>query len=98
MTPPSDGLLPLYISCDLAVRRRIARHLFFVLLAVAGYVVTVDAFLIEPYRIEVTYSSVQAPLYRPLKIAHLSDLHSSGWVGVSCNCLRYSTPNNRTSL
>src|ERR1700730_13295463 len=54
------------------------RQFFFVLLAVAGFAVAVDAFLVEPYRIEVTYSSVQAPLIQPLKIAHLSDLHSSG--------------------
>ena len=48
------------------------------LAAVVGLAVAVDGFLIEPYRIEVTHSSVQAPLSRPLKIAHLSDLHTSG--------------------
>jgi hypothetical protein len=46
--------------------------------AVVGLAVAVDGFLIEPYRIEVTHSSVQAPLSRPLKIAHLTDLHTSG--------------------
>lgn len=50
----------------------------FILAAIAGLAVVVDGFLIEPYRIEVTHSSVQAPLTRPLKIAHLSDLHTSG--------------------
>src|ERR1700688_3296564 len=50
----------------------------FILAAVAGLAVAVDSFLVEPYRIEVTHSSVRAPLTRPLKIAHLSDLHTSG--------------------
>ena len=54
------------------------RRFFFVLLAIAGFAVVVDAFFVEPYRIEVTHSSVWAQLIRPLKIAHLSDLHSSG--------------------
>jgi predicted MPP superfamily phosphohydrolase len=54
------------------------RHFFLTLAAVAGLAVAVDGFLIEPYRIEVTHSSVQAPLVHPLKIAHLSDLHTSG--------------------
>ena len=50
----------------------------FVFVMVAGLAVAVDAFFVEPYRIEVTHSSVQAPLAQPLKIAHLSDLHTSG--------------------
>lgn len=54
------------------------RKFLFVFLAVAGLAVAVDGFWIEPYRIEVTHSSVQAPFAQPLKIAHLSDLHSSG--------------------
>jgi uncharacterized protein len=54
------------------------RKFLFLFAAVAGLAVAVDSFLIEPYRIEVTHSSVQAPLARPLKIAHLSDLHTSG--------------------
>jgi predicted MPP superfamily phosphohydrolase len=54
------------------------RKFLFILAAVAGLAVVVDAFLIEPYRIEVTHSSVHAPLTRPLKIAHLTDLHTSG--------------------
>jgi predicted MPP superfamily phosphohydrolase len=47
-------------------------------MVVAGLAVGVDALWVEPYRIEVTHSSVPAPLTRPLKIAHLSDLHTSG--------------------
>lgn len=49
-----------------------------VVVAVAGLAVAIDGFFIEPFRIEVTHSSVQASLTRPLKIAHLSDLHTSG--------------------
>jgi predicted MPP superfamily phosphohydrolase len=54
------------------------RKLVFVIAVFAGLALTVDGFLVEPYRIEVTHSSVQASLTRPLKIAHLSDLHTSG--------------------
>ena len=54
------------------------RQFLFVILAVAGLAVAIDGFLVEPYRIQVTHSSVQAPLAQPLKIAHLSDLHTSG--------------------
>lgn len=57
--------------------RRMRRFLLF-LLTVAGLAVIADAFLVEPYRIQVTHSTVPAPLTRPLKIAHLSDLHTSG--------------------
>jgi len=54
-----------------------SKHLS-ILTAVVGLAVAVDGFLIEPYRIEVTHSSVQAPLSRPLTIAHLSHLNTSG--------------------
>jgi predicted MPP superfamily phosphohydrolase len=54
------------------------RKFLFALVAVAALTVAVDAFLVEPYRIEVTHSSVQAPLTQSLKIALLSDLHTSG--------------------
>jgi uncharacterized protein len=40
--------------------------------------VGVDAFLIEPDWIEATHHRVVAPLSSPLKIAHLSDLHTYG--------------------
>lgn len=54
------------------------RQFLFVFVFIVALVSAVDAFFIEPYRIEVTHSLVQAPLNRPLKIAHLSDLHTSG--------------------
>jgi len=40
--------------------------------------VGVYAFWIEPYRIEVTHHRISAPLRTPLKIAHLTDIHTSG--------------------
>jgi predicted MPP superfamily phosphohydrolase len=59
-------------------RPEIMRQFLFVFVAIAGLAVAVDAFWVEPYSIEVTHSSISAPLTRPLKIAHLSDLHTSG--------------------
>ncbi len=38
----------------------------------------VDGFFVEPYAIEVTHYRLNALLHPPLKIAHLSDLHTSG--------------------
>lgn len=70
--------LPLDASRKPPGRPQIMRQFLFVFLVIAGFAVAVDGFLVEPYRIEVTHSSVQAPLTGPLKIAHLSDLHSSG--------------------
>jgi predicted MPP superfamily phosphohydrolase len=49
-----------------------------VLVAIAGFALAIDALMFEPYRIEVTRSSIQAPVAPSLKIAHLSDLHTSG--------------------
>lgn len=37
-----------------------------------------DAFLVEPYRIEVTHYELRGAVAAPLKIAHLSDLHTGG--------------------
>jgi uncharacterized protein len=34
---------------------------------------------VEPYRIEVTHTHVEGQVARPLKIAHLTDLHTSGF-------------------
>jgi predicted MPP superfamily phosphohydrolase len=54
------------------------RQFLLALVAIAGLAVAVDALVVEPYRIEVTHGSVEAPIARPLKIAHLADLHTSG--------------------
>ena len=43
-----------------------------------GLVVLLDAFLIEPYRIEVSHHHVEARIGPPIKIAHLADLHTYG--------------------
>lgn len=51
---------------------------FLIILAAAALLIVAYAFLIEPYRIEVTRTSVEAPIAVPLRIAHVSDLHSSG--------------------
>jgi predicted MPP superfamily phosphohydrolase len=40
--------------------------------------VSLYAFWIEPYWIEVTHHNITAPLSSPLKIAHLTDIHTSG--------------------
>lgn len=54
------------------------RRFLLIAVAIAALAAVVDGFLIEPYRIEVTHSYVPALLTQPLKIAHLTDLHTSG--------------------
>jgi hypothetical protein len=46
--------------------------------AIVAGVVLAYAFWIEPYRLEVSHHHVRAELSVPLKIAHLSDLHTYG--------------------
>lgn len=46
--------------------------------AFAAFVVGAYAFLIEPYQIVVSHHHVRANISAPLKIAHLSDLHTYG--------------------
>jgi uncharacterized protein len=41
-------------------------------------VLAADAFLVEPYRLEVTRYRVVAAVRRPVVLAHISDLHSMG--------------------
>jgi uncharacterized protein len=48
-------------------------------LAAIVLLLTVDATLIEPFRIQVTHYQLHAPLSAPLKIAHLSDIHTHGF-------------------
>ena len=47
-------------------------------LVVLGALVSVDATVIEPYRIEVSRHTVSAAVEAPIVIAHLSDLHTHG--------------------
>jgi predicted MPP superfamily phosphohydrolase len=52
---------------------RVAAALAFLALMCAA-----DGFFVEPNWIEVTHHSMSAPITQPLKIAHLSDLHTKG--------------------
>jgi hypothetical protein len=54
------------------------RRILLIVLAIAIFALVVDGFFIEPYRIEVTHYYVHAPITQPLKIAHLTDLHTKG--------------------
>jgi len=58
---------------------KIGLRSFLVGLGLLAVIAGVDAFLIEPDWIEVTHHRVPAPLASPLKIAHLSDLHTQGF-------------------
>jgi hypothetical protein len=58
-------------------QRGIAVVAFLGLLASAS----IDALWVEPYWIQVTRHEVQAPVKAPLKIAHLTDLHTNGLDG-----------------
>ena len=45
---------------------------------VAAVAVLVDACHVEPFRVEVTRHDLRAPVPRPIAIAHLTDLHTTG--------------------
>lgn len=53
------------------------RRIFFVAIAVIAVALATDAFFIEPYDIEVTHTVVMALVNAPLKIAELTDLHTT---------------------
>ncbi len=53
-------------------------RLFALFLTLLVLVSVADAFWIEPYWIEVTHHRVKARISSPLKIAHLTDLHTRG--------------------
>jgi predicted MPP superfamily phosphohydrolase len=52
------------------------RKYFLIAIALASIGLIVDAFFVEPYRIEVTYHSLAAAINAPLKIALLADVHT----------------------
>lgn len=56
---------------------RRSKQIFFGI-AVLATSLGIYAFWIEPYWIEVTHHTISAPLNSPLKIAHLTDIHTSG--------------------
>jgi predicted MPP superfamily phosphohydrolase len=60
-----------------AVRQKRSRVGALLFLA-AGVILATDAIWIEPYHIEVTHYEVHAPVSAPLKIAHLTDIHTNG--------------------
>jgi uncharacterized protein len=49
-----------------------------IVLLIAFAALVIDAFYIEPYRIEVTHHEITGAVKAPLKIAHLSDIHTHG--------------------
>jgi len=53
-------------------------RIVFVLLVVVAVLCVIDAFFIEPRWIEVTHHAVAGRVAQPLKIAHLTDLHTKG--------------------
>lgn len=52
--------------------------IFLAITVAAACGVFIYAVAIEPFLIEVTHHSVSAPIHTPLKIAHLTDLHTKG--------------------
>jgi predicted MPP superfamily phosphohydrolase len=51
---------------------------FFAVVLALFFLLTLYSFWIEPYWIEVTHCEVKGPFARPIKIAHLTDIHASG--------------------
>lgn len=52
------------------------RRYLLIAAALAALAVVVDAFFIEPYRIEVTHHAITAAITSPLKIGLISDVHT----------------------
>ena len=72
------------------MRPKIRKRLIALLIAIfaLGIAVVIDARFIEPRRIEVTHHLVPSRLTRPLKIVHLTDLHTYGAGAVEFEMLR----------
>jgi predicted MPP superfamily phosphohydrolase len=62
----------------LAARRRLLFRRAALLLVIAAAVLFADALFVEPYRIEVTHQEITGAVTEPLKIAHISDIHTHG--------------------
>jgi predicted MPP superfamily phosphohydrolase len=54
------------------------RGLLVFALLIGALALLIDAWAIEPFRLEVTHHEIAAPITAPLTIAHLSDLHTKG--------------------
>lgn len=63
---------------DLAARPRLLLRRVGLLLVIAAGVLFADALFVEPYRIEVTHQEITGAVTQPLKIAHISDIHTHG--------------------
>jgi uncharacterized protein len=74
---PQATLEPVNQIAAQAVRQGRSRAVRFVFLA-AALLLAIDALWIEPYRVEVTHYEMHAPVRAPLKIAHLTDIHTNG--------------------
>jgi predicted MPP superfamily phosphohydrolase len=55
------------------------RKYLLIVAALTALAILVDAFFIEPYRIEVTHNSLNAAVSAPIKIALLADIHTRGF-------------------
>lgn len=64
-------------AADAPRKRRGSLMAILAMLAIA-IVLLADALWIEPYRIEVTHFDIQGNVTSPIKIAHLTDLHTNG--------------------
>jgi uncharacterized protein len=72
---PSQAPSHMAAKSHLHSRLRIAAGLLVAVVALLA----IDATLIEPFRIEVTHYQFHGPVNAPLKIAHLSDIHTHGF-------------------
>ncbi len=73
-----SGLQGAYTGTFAPGRRPWAKGLMLAAFPLLVLGAAVDAFWVEPYRLEVTRHRVDAPVAQPIKIAHVSDLHTSG--------------------
>src|SRR5271168_2938212 len=79
MNPRPDNLPgdPVKAASKPRRRKKIFKIILLLILS-GGLVAGADAYFIEPYRIEVSHYDLQGAIQSPLKIAHLSDLHTLG--------------------
>jgi hypothetical protein len=77
---PAPANFPPQAPSQSAVKSHFRRRLLVAagLLAAVVVLLAVDMTLIEPFRIQVTHYQLHGPVTAPLKIAHLSDIHTHG--------------------
>lgn len=64
---------------DLSLGRTRRRRALSVATLLVGGIASADAFLIEPYWLETTRHTTRGPVRKPLKVAHVTDLHTRGY-------------------